>query len=370
MPVRYRKEVEEIRARLGQLTAVVSENVRRAMDAVVTADAAAAGRVIRDEQEINRREVALEEACIKVMTLHHPVADELRFLVATLKINHDLERVGDLAAGIAKRTRVLTPDDIEPFRAPLRELVERLADRLKESMSAFFDRDHEQAARLWLGDDEVDARTAGLGDDIRAAILDRPARPHALFTLLAIVRRIERLADHAANIAKNVIYLALGEIARHRMGEFRRQIDDGKPKALMVCVHNSARSQMAAAWINHLYGDRLEAESAGLRPGVLNPLAVRAMREVGIDISGARTRDVFEAARSGHPFSHVVTVCDEASAEKCPPFPGVESVRHWDLPDPAATPGDEDEKMKKFRQIRDALRQRIEEWIAETRICG
>ena len=158
--------------------------------------------------------------------------------------------------------------------------------------------------------------------------------------------------------------MALGEIARHRMGEFRRQMGIGKPKVLMVCVHNSARSQMAAAWLNHLYGDRLQAESAGLQPGLLNPLAVRAMGEVGIDISGARTRDVFEVVRSGHPFSHVVTVCDEASAEKCPPFPGVEKVQHWNLPVPGAHPGDDEEKMGKFREIRDALRRRIDRWMA------
>lgn len=363
MPVRYRKEIEEIRTRLAQLTAVVADNVNRAMEAVVSADTAEAGLVIRDEQEINRREVALEEACIKVMTLHQPVADELRFLVATMKINHDLERVGDLAAGIAKRLGSLTPEDIGPFKKVLQALVADLGGKLRQSMSAFFDRDHAQATRLWLGDDAVDARTASLCNDIRAAILKDPARPRALFTLLAIVQRIERLADHAANIAKSVIYLSLGEIVRHRMGEFRREIGAGKPKVLMVCVHNSARSQMAAAWINHLFGDRVEAESAGLQPGVLNPLAVRAMQEVGIDISGAQTRDVFEVVRSGHPFSHVVTVCDGASAEKCPPFPGIEDVLHWDLPDPAAQLGDEEVKMNKFRQIRDELRQRIERWM-------
>ncbi|MDZ7582407.1 MAG: phosphate signaling complex protein PhoU [Deltaproteobacteria bacterium] len=366
MPVRYRKEVEEIRNRLTQLAAMVTANVNRAMDAVVSADAAAAGRVIRDELEINRREVALEEACIKVISLHQPVADELRFLVATIKINHDLERVGDLAAGIAKRVRAVTPEDIGPFKISLQGLVVDLGNKLKESMTAFFERNHEQATRLWLGDDAVDARAAALGDAIRTAILNQPTRPGALFTLLAIVQRIERLADHAANIAKNAIYLALGEIVRHRMGEFRKQTESGKPKVLMVCVHNSARSQMAAAWINHLFGDRIEAESAGLQPGVLNPLAVRAMQEVGIDISGARTRDVFEVVRSGHPFSHVVTVCDEVNAEKCPPFPGVENVQHWDLPDPAAQPGDEEEKMGKFREIRDALRRRIEAWLAKS----
>ncbi len=364
MPLRYRKEVEEIRSQLAQLADTVAKNVNRAMDAVVSADPAAAGRVIRDEQEINRREVALEEACIKVMTLHHPVADELRFLVAAMKINHDLERVGDLAAGIAKRVRALTPEDIGPFKDPLQALVVDLGNKLEESMTAFFDRNDEMATRLWIGDDAVDARAAALCDDIRAAILNRPERPRALFTLLSIVQRIERLADHAANIAKNVIYLTLGEIARHRMGEFRKQVESGKPKALMVCVHNSARSQMAAAWINHLYGDRLEAESAGLQPGVLNPLAVRAMQEVGIDISGAKTRDVFEVVRSGHPFTHVVAVCDEASAEKCPPFPGVENIQHWDLPDPAAHAGGDEEKLGRFREIRDELRRRIDAWLS------
>jgi phosphate transport system regulatory protein PhoU len=364
MPARYRREIEEIRSRLAALADTVADNVNRAMKAVVSADAAAAGRVIRNEQEINRREVALEEVCIKVMSLHQPVADELRFLVAAMKINHDLERVGDLAAGIAKRVRALTPEDIGPFKDSLDLLVADRAGMLKKSMTAFFERDHERATRLWLRDDAVDARAAQICDDIRSAIMNQPGRPRALFTLLSIVQRIERLADHGANIAKSVIYLALGEIVRHRMGEFRRQVESGKPKVLMVCVHNSARSQMAAAWINHLYGDRLEAESAGLRPGVLNPLAVRAMEEVGIDISGARTRDVFEVVRSGHPFSHVVTVCDEATAEKCPPFPGVENLQHWDLPDPAAMSDDEDNKMNNFRNIRDKLRLRIEQWMA------
>ena len=364
MPVRYRKEIEEIRTRLSDLADLVSENVNRALKAVVNADAVVAAQVIRDEQEINRKEVNLEEEVIKVMALHQPVADELRFLVATLKVNHDLERIGDMAAGIAKRTCALAPQDVGPFQERLQVLVEDLGGKLKESMAAFFEADPGRATRIWLGDDAVDARTAVLCDDIRRAVVQNPERPRALFTLLSIVQRIERLADHAANVAKNVIYMAIGEVVRHRMGEFRRQVYDDKQKVLMLCVHNSARSQMAAAWINHLYGDRIEAESAGLEPGVLNPLAVKAMEEVGIDISGARPRDVFEVVRTGHPFSSVVAVCDEASAEKCPPFPGVEAVLHWDLPDPASFEGTEEEKIQKFREVRDALRRRIESWVS------
>ena len=128
------------------------------------------------------------------------------------------------------------------------------------------------------------------------------------------------------------------------------------------------RSQMAAAWIKHLFGDRVEAESAGLKPGVINPLAVRAMQGKGIDISGAKTRDAFEPVRSGHAFSHVVTVCDESSAEKYPPFPDAEHVQHWDLSSPTAQTGDKEFKMNRLQQIRDELRRRTEEWMAELKV--
>ena len=95
-----------------------------------------------------------------------------------------------------------------------------------------------------------------------------------------------------------------------------------KQRVLFVCIHNSARSQMAEAWMNHLCGDRYEAQSAGLEPGALNPLAVAVMKEVGIDISGKTTRSVFDVYKSGALFSYVITVCDESAAEACPIFPG------------------------------------------------
>ncbi len=365
MAIRYRKEIEEIRKSLTELADLVSGNVNRSMNAVLSADAPGARQVVRDEYEINRKEVRLEEACIKVMTLHQPVADELRFLIATIKVNHDLERIGDLAAGIAKRVHLLSPPDVMLVKEKLQVLTRYIADILSQSAAAFFSRDHHQAARIWIGDDAVDEGTSSIYEDIRAEIVKRKDGSRPLFTLLEIVQRIERLADHAANISKNVIFLALGEIVRHRMREFRDQEINAKPKVLMVCVHNSARSQMAAAWLNHLYGDRVQAESAGLAPGVLNPLTVQVMKEIGIDISGARPRDVFEVLRTGHPFSHVVMVCDETSAEKCPPFPGVQDVLHWDLPDPAAPEQDESKQIEKFRKIRDELRRRIDIWMRQ-----
>lgn len=363
MSMRYRNEISEIRKSLASLAGRVADNVSLAFGAVLAADAQSARQVVSTEHDINRQEVGLEEACIRVITLHQPVADDLRFLMATLKVNHDLERIGDLAAGVAKRTHAITPQDVAPFEEELRQLTGDVETRLRQSMAAFFVADHRQATRIWIGDDAVDAVASGLYDDIRAAITGKSDRARALFTLLEIAQRIERLADHGANIAKNVIYLAMGEIVRHRMREFRREAVGDRPNVLMVCVHNSARSQMAAAWMNHLYGDIFHAESAGLEPGELNPLTVAAMKEVGIDISGARPRDVFEVLRTGHPFTHVVMVCDETSAEKCPPFPGVKDVVHWDLPDPAAGQEKASQKIETFREIRDELRRRIDDWV-------
>lgn len=140
-----------------------------------------------------------------------------------------------------------------------------------------------------------------------------------------------------------------------------------KEKILFVCVHNSARSQMAEAFCNQLCGDLFEAESAGLQPGNLNPLVIEAMHEIGFDLSGKATRSVFEAVKAGRLFSYVITVCDETAAEKCPVFPGITRRLHWGFPDPSVLTGTHAEKMQEVRKIRDSIRQRIEAWCAEMR---
>jgi arsenate reductase len=139
----------------------------------------------------------------------------------------------------------------------------------------------------------------------------------------------------------------------------------GKRKVLFVCIHNSARSQMAEAFLNLLAGDRFEAESAGLEPGSLNPLAVEAMKEIGIDISRNRVKGVFEFIKTGKFFHYVITVCDETSGNRCPIFPGYAKRLHWNFPDPSRLEGTYDEKLEKTRQIRDDVKARIEAWIKE-----
>jgi len=129
-----------------------------------------------------------------------------------------------------------------------------------------------------------------------------------------------------------------------------------KKKVLFICVQNSARSQMAEAFLNLICPDYFEAHSAGLEPGVLNPLAVEAMRELGVDISGKKTQSVFDVFKRGQFFPYVITVCDETSAERCPTFPGVTQRLHWSFPDPAALSGTHAERLEGTREIRDQIR--------------
>lgn len=138
-----------------------------------------------------------------------------------------------------------------------------------------------------------------------------------------------------------------------------------KSKVLFVCIHNSARSQMAEAFLNHLCPDDFIAESAGLEPGELNPIVVEVMKEVGIDISGKQTKAVFDLFKSGRLFSHVIAVCDKEAAERCPVFPGLVERHQWSFPDPSAATGSREEKLAVARQVRDMIRASIEAWCDE-----
>jgi len=136
-----------------------------------------------------------------------------------------------------------------------------------------------------------------------------------------------------------------------------------KLKVLFVCVHNSARSQMAEKFLNSIGGENFSAESAGLEPGRLNPFVVKSMLEIGFDISGNRTKDVFEFYKSGKKYDYVITVCDEASGQRCPIFPGALKTIHWSFEDPSSFAGTEEEIIIKIANVRDAIKSKVTEFI-------
>jgi arsenate reductase len=138
-----------------------------------------------------------------------------------------------------------------------------------------------------------------------------------------------------------------------------------KIHVLFVCVHNSARSQMAEAFLNALAGDRFSAMSAGLEPGTLNPLAVEVMKEAGLDISQNAAKSVFDIYKNGALFSYVIAVCDAEAAQRCPTFPGITRTLVWSFPDPASFAGTWEERLSKTREVRDAIRTRIEGFVRD-----
>ena len=137
-----------------------------------------------------------------------------------------------------------------------------------------------------------------------------------------------------------------------------------KLKILFVCIHNSARSQMAEAFMNYYGGEKFISESAGIEPGKLNPLVIKAMLETGIDISNNKTKSVFDFLEAGKTYDYVITVCDETSGERCPYFPGNSKRLHWTFDDPSAFTGTDEEKLIKIKEIRDKIKNRIKEFIS------
>ena len=138
-----------------------------------------------------------------------------------------------------------------------------------------------------------------------------------------------------------------------------------KTRVLFLCIHNSARSQMAAAFLKEIAGDLFEVESAGLEPGKLNPLAVAAMKDAGLDISRNATQSVFELFQAGRRFQYVISVCDAASAERCPVFPGVAKRLNWSFADPSGFTGSDEERLARTIAVRDEIRQKVREWVAQ-----
>ena len=135
-------------------------------------------------------------------------------------------------------------------------------------------------------------------------------------------------------------------------------------RVLFICTRNSARSQMAEAWLKQIGGAAFEVESAGLEAGTLKPLVVEAMREVNIDLSRKTTQSVFDVVKSGRLFDYVITLCDPASAARCPVFPGTTRRLHWDVPERSKVPGTLAEQLAQVRTVRDLIKDQVTAWVA------
>ncbi len=211
----FSRELEKIKKQILSLGAMVEEQVRLAVQAVETHDAELAQKIIKSDFDIDEMEVEIEEECLKILALHQPVAVDLRFLVAVIKINNDLERIGDQAVNIAERVDVIAKRGPSDFFFDYSSMGEKVQVMLKMSLDALVNMDYDLAFSVVMRDDEVDQIKSEAYDRIKQAMSEHPDKIGYLINLLLISRHLERLADHATNIAEEVIYLVEGEIIRH-----------------------------------------------------------------------------------------------------------------------------------------------------------
>jgi phosphate transport system protein len=210
------RELESLKKQILSLGAMVEERVRMAIEAFESRNGELAQQIIESDREIDEAEVEVEEECLKILALHQPVAVDLRFISAAIKINNDLERVGDEAVNIAERV-----DNIArraPVNVPFEygAMAEKTEAMLRNSLDALVNLDADLAYKVCLSDDEVDDINRDIYDKIKEVIKAQPDRVGYLINLLFIARHLERIADHATNIAEEVIYMVEGEIPRHR----------------------------------------------------------------------------------------------------------------------------------------------------------
>jgi phosphate transport system protein len=218
----FSRELEKIKKQILSLGAMVEERVRMALNAVENLNAELAHQIIANDHEIDEREVDIEEECLKVLALHQPVAVDLRFLIAVIKINNDLERIGDETVNITERVDIIAKRVPSGFFFDYSAMGEKAQNMLKMSLDALVKMDYDLAIKVVTMDDEVDKIKREAYDRIKQAIIKNPDKIGYLINLLLISRHIERLADHATNIAEEVIYMIEGEIVRHAQYEKKK----------------------------------------------------------------------------------------------------------------------------------------------------
>jgi len=240
------REIDKLKRKLLALSAVVEESLRQAFTAVERRDATLASEVIERDHEIDEIEVDVEEDCLKVLALYQPVARDLRFIIAVVKIDNELERIGDMAVNIAERAQQLAALPATPIPSELFVMAEKTQAMLERALDALVKSDTTLAKLVLVADDEVDDLYVDVIERLKDGIRRAPEALDALVTVFAVARYLERLADHATNVAEDVIYMNEGEIARHKKGifEFDAAAAQGRGAAAAGQAQDSATSEL------------------------------------------------------------------------------------------------------------------------------
>jgi len=230
MPAHLLREVENLKRDILTLGTLAEQAVRDATRAIAERDEVLARQVIDNDLKLDEMEVHVEENCLKILALYQPVATDLRFIIAVLKINNDLERVGDLAVNVAERAAFLATQPPVDIEFNFQRMAAKAQEMLKRSLDALVGFNAEMADEVCVSDDEIDAMNRQVYLMVEEAIHAHPDQTESLIHTLSVSRHLERIADHATNIAEDVIYMINGSIVRHKTEDYKPRPADATPR--------------------------------------------------------------------------------------------------------------------------------------------
>ena len=353
------------------LGSMVEQAIQQSVSALQQRDRLAARRVYESDQLINEKRFAIENECVTLIATQQPMARDVRFLAAILEIITELERIGDYAKGICKINLLMSAELVDlSITRDLEQMAELGLSMLHRALDAFVTGDTAAARLIPAGDDSVDSLYNRIYCELTRRMIDDTISVDHANHLMWAAHNLERMADRVINICERTVYVSTGDLKELDPGDDLELVSNAHPvstgslpKVLFLCTHNSARSQMAEAFLRKYAGDHFEVYSAGFEPGEINPYTRRVMAEVGFDLAGQHSKALADFLGKVH-FAYLITVCDRAN-ELCPIFPGMGARLHWSFADPSAVTGSEAEKLAKFRQVRDEIKAQILAWLSD-----
>jgi phosphate transport system protein len=347
------RDIDRIRAKISQMAALAETALRDGIKALTGKNRTLAYSIILRDQRVDELEREVDRLCLEFLVRQQPVAGPLRMAYATLRINLELERVGDYAEGIARQVLKLTSLDVSIPAARFQEIAGRSIPMLHDAVKSFVEQDAELARRTASAEEEVDALKHALIADLVKLNRDNQLPFEALNALMMITRHLERVSDQANNICAEVLYMCTGEYARHKGAEATR--------LLFVDEHNSCRSQIAEAVALSLNQPQFIFASGGIDPRPIDPVTAAFLKEKGFDVSRLSSKAVSSIPNLDH-YQIIVALAPEA--KKTFPKPPTKTVcLDWSVADPSQVQGTPAQVRAAYEDAHRFFRTQIEELV-------
>jgi phosphate transport system protein len=349
------RDIERIRQQLLAMAALAERALRDSVAALVDGDRQRAHVVVLRDQYIDEKEKEIDRLCLEFLLRQQPVGVHLRLAYSAVKINLELERVGDYAESIARHVLRLTAVGSPPAAliARIVEMADLAIPMVRDSIDAFIRQEAEQAKRVMEAESTVDGMLAKFGTDVVADVSQQRLPPEMMEPLITIARRLERVADQARNVCMETIYMCTGEVAKHPFAETFR--------VLFIGEHNACRSQMAEAIAQALGQSKFIFSSAGLDPRPIDAQTLAFMREKGFDLSRAAPKAIFQVPNLDH-YQVIVGVAQEAR-QAFPRTPRKMVYLDWALEDPSRVQGSPDVAREAYEKTFQALSANVRDLV-------